>query len=150
MCTGAWPDRVLLIGITGFMAGYLVMLNAEMQLLWLALTCHPAFLAACLRTRGDGLMRDPLVRTAAAFLLWNLTVGVVRNYDAFAVPYTGDFFTGSLLLPVYLGGLWMVCRMKDGPRWIFQALMWGGITAAVTALIRRWPSRRHAGSKRGR
>ena len=141
--TGLWSrvldfwlsGRMLFIGITGFLAGYLVMMNAEMQLLWLTLTCHPPLLAALVRYRGDGVLRDPFLRVAAVFILWNLTVGLVRNHSALSDPYTGDYLSGSVLLPLYLAGVWLVCRREDAPRTILRVLLVSGAIAAVTGLI---------------
>jgi hypothetical protein len=126
---------MLLIGTAGMLAGYLLMWNADFQLAWMAITCHPPFLACCLRHRAHGLTRDPLLRVAAAFLLWNLSVGLLRNHHALAIPYTWDFLAGALMLPVFLGSVWLVCRKEQGPVWITRALMAGGLLAAVVSLI---------------
>lgn len=128
-------EQMLLIGTAGFLAGYLVMWNVELQLLWQAAVCLPAFIAVMVRTRGGGLVRDPVLRLAAVFLVWNLGVGLTRNAWAFADYYSFEFLAGSLLLPAYLCSLWLLCRRPGGARTLQLALAWSALAAAVAGLI---------------
>ena len=124
---------MLLIGTAGFLAGYLVIGSVELQLQWLLAVCLPAGVACLVRRRGDGMARDAMMRLAAAFLAWNLAVGLARNADAFADFYTFEFLAGAVLLPVYLGSLWLVCR-GGGHRALLVTLAWAGGIAAVAGL----------------
>lgn len=126
---------MLLLGMAGFLAGYLVMWNVELQLMWLAAVCLPAGIANCCRTRGAGMTREPLLRLAAVFLVWNLAIGLIRNPEALADYYTIEFIAGAVLLPVFLGGLWLVCRKNSAPRTLTQTLMWCGLLAAVAGIV---------------
>ena len=126
--------RMLVIGTAGFLAGYLMMPSVELQLQWLLVTCLPAGIASLVRERGAGMMREPLLRLAAAFLLWNLAVGVARSVHAFETFYTFEFLAGSLLLPVYAGCLWLVCRKEQTARRLLIVLAGAGLIAAVAGL----------------
>ncbi len=131
-------DRMLSWGIAGFLAGYLVMWNVELQLMWLTVVCLPAGVACCCRTRGAGMAREPMLRLAAAFLVWNLAVGLIRNPGALANYYTIEFIAGAVLLPVFLGGVWLVCRRMGAARRLTLVLAWSGIAAAAAGLIYWW------------
>ncbi len=129
---------MLFWGMAGFLAGYLVMWNVELQLMWLTAVCLPAGIACCCRTRGAGMAREPMLRLAAAFLIWNLAVGLLRNPGALANYYTIEFIAGAVLLPVFLGGLWLVCRRMGAARRLTLVLAWSGFAAAVAGLIYWW------------
>lgn len=124
--------------MAGFLAGYLVMWNVELQLMWLAAGCLPAGIACYNRTRGAGMTREPMLRFAAAFLAWNLAVGLVRNPEALAEYYTFEFLAGSVLLPVFLGGLWLVLRKAGNARLLSVVLAWSGLAAAVAGILYWW------------
>ncbi len=127
-----------MIGMAGFLAGYLVMWNVELQLMWLTAMCLPAGIACCCRTGGAGMTREPLLRLAAAFLAWNLAVGLIRNPHALRNYYTLEFLAGAALLPVFLGGLWLVCRREGGARRLTVVLAWSGLAAALAGIAYWW------------
>ncbi len=126
---------MLFIGTAGFLAGYLVMNSVELQLQWLLATCLPAGIAALVRQRGAGMAHDPVMRLAAAILVWNLGVSLVRNRWAFEDFYTFEFLAGSVLLPVYLGCVWLVCRTGSGERGLRLTLLAAGGVAAVVSFF---------------
>ncbi len=131
-------DNMLMIGMAGFLAGYLVMWNVELQLIWLIAVCVPAGISRWRRTGGAGMTREPMLRLAAAFLLWNLAVSLIRNPHTLRNFYTLEFLAGAVLLPVFLGGLWLVCRREGGARRLTVALAWAGLAAAVAGIGYWW------------
>jgi len=128
-------DRMLLLGTAGFLAGYYVMDSVELQLQWLLCTCLPAGLACLVRRRGDGMARDAVLQLAAAILVWNVGAGLMRNGHAFADFYTFEFLAGTVLLPVFLGCVWLVCREEKGERRLRLVLLAAGSLAAVVSLF---------------
>ena len=127
-------DRMLLWGEAGFIAGYYVMWNVELQLMWQIALCLPAGIWLWRKTRGNGMSCETTMRLAAAFLTWNIAVGLIRNSDAFSDYYTFEFLAGALLLPVYLGTLWLVCRTTGGSHCLLQTLVWTAFIAAVAGI----------------
>jgi len=127
-------DRLLLWGVAGFLAGYFVMWNVELQLMWLVAVCLPAGISVCRRTRGAGMAGESMLRLAAAFLTWNLAAGIIRNPEAFADYYTFEFVAGAVLLPVFLGTLWLVCRSGRGARCLLRIVVWSAFGAALAAI----------------
>ena len=109
-----------------------------MQLLWLTAVCLPAGIACCCRTRGSGMTREPMLRLAAAFLVWNVAVGLIRNPGTLANYYTIEFLAGAVLLPVFFGGLWLVCRHPGAARRLTLVLAWSGFAAAVAGFFYWW------------
>jgi hypothetical protein len=126
---------MLFIGTAGFLAGYYVMNSVELQLQWLLVTCLPAVIACFVRRRGGGPARDPVMRLAAALLVWNIGVSLVRNRSAFEDFYTFEFLAGSVLLPVFLACVWLVCRGEKGQRGLRITLVAAGGVAAVVSLL---------------
>ncbi|HWB01731.1 MAG TPA: O-antigen ligase family protein [Verrucomicrobiales bacterium] len=130
--------RMLVIGTAGFLAGYLAMWNVQFQLIWLVAACIPAGIS-CLRKSGVlGLTRDPIMVLAGAFILWNLAVGLVRNPETLSLEYTQEFLAGTILLPVYLTILWLVCRRGEGASILLQTVVWAGLAAAAGGLLYWW------------
>lgn len=84
------------------------------------------------------MTREPLLRLAAVFLVWNLAIGLIRNPEALADYYTIEFIAGAVLLPVFLGGLWLVCRKAETARLLTGALAWSGLAAAVAGILYWW------------
>jgi hypothetical protein len=126
---------MLFIGTAGFLAGYYVMNSVELQLQWLLVTCLPAAIACSVRRRGGGPARDPVMRLAAAILVWNVAVSLIRNRSAFEDFYTFEFLAGSVLLPVFLACVWLTCREGKGERGLRITLVAAGGVAAVVSLL---------------
>ena len=138
-CLNCWlSDQMLLFGMAGFLAGYLLMWNVELQLIWLTAVCLPAGIAVTHRTRGAGMPGEPVLRLAAVFLVWNLAVGLIRNPETLANFYTIEFLAGALLLPVFLGGLWLVCRRPGAANRLTTVLACSGLVAAVAGILYWW------------
>ena len=125
-------------GIAGFLAGYLAMPNVRVQMNWLMVTCLPAAAVCLWRSRGRGMTRDPFFWVTAVFLLWNLTVGALRNPQFLALDYTQQFLGGAVLLPVYLVAIWLVGRRGKSARLLVQTIAWAGFAAATAALYFWW------------
>lgn len=114
------------------------MWNVELQLIWLVTVCLPAGISVCRKSRGDGLSREWMLRLAGCFLVWNLMVGLLRNSEALGDYYTIEFLAGSLLLPVYLVTLWLVCRRDGASRVLILTVAWSGLAAAVAGILWWW------------
>jgi O-antigen ligase len=107
--------------------------SAEWQLGW-QIACIPAGMVLLRKSSGHGMMAEPALRLAVLLLVWNLGVGLVRNPGALEHFYTFEFLAGSLLLPAFLGSLWLVCRLENGPRLMVQCVLWSAAAAAAAGI----------------
>ncbi|HEX2750916.1 MAG TPA: hypothetical protein VHM91_23115 [Verrucomicrobiales bacterium] len=130
--------HMLMWGTAGFLAGYLAMPNVTVQMNWLIVTCLPAAAVCLWKSRGRGIVREPFFWLTSAFLLWNITVGTLRNPEFLALDYTRQFLGGAVLLPVYLVALWLIGRRGKSARVLVQAVAWAGFAAAAAALYYWW------------
>jgi O-Antigen ligase len=124
----------LVTGVAGFLAGYWLMWNVELQLLWLVIMVLPGLSAGWQSARAEGAGRDCVLWCMALLVAWTLAVGLVRHFPRAEWHYRWEYLAGAVALPPVLAAVWLVCRRGDAAA-LLRACAWSGAAAAVAGLV---------------
>lgn len=124
----------LAAGVAGFLAGYWLMWNVELQFIWMVAMVFPALCRQWREAKAAGVLRDPALRIMLALIVLTLTVGLIRHFPKAEWNYRWEFLVGALAMPPMFAALWIVCRQGRAGM-LLQTCAWSGALAAAVSLV---------------
>ena len=127
------PDG-LTIGVAGFLAGYWLMWNAELQFIWMVVTIFPGLWSHWRQALEDRMFQDPVLRIMTALIALTLGVGLIQNFPRADWNYRWEYLIGALAMPPVFAALWIVCRHGRAAT-LMKTCAWSGALAAAVSLV---------------